>query len=122
MAQPTCHARTRLTAIRPHWPAKQGSIESRKISERLNQEGLKECPLPTVLRHGQYRLFFYSNEAGEPMDVHVARDRDVAKFWLEPVRLQRSGGFNPVEINRIANLVEEHREGIIEAWHGHFGN
>ena len=77
--------------------------------------------MPTVLRHGPYRLFFYSNEAGEPMHVHVARDRDVAKFWLEPVRLQRSGGFSPAEINRISNLVEEHREEIIEAWHGHFG-
>ena len=51
----------------------------------------------------------------------VARDRDVAQFWLEPVRLQRSGGFSPAEINRISNLVEEHREDIIEAWHGHFG-
>ena len=51
--------------------------------------------MPTVLRHGPYRFFFYSNEAGEPMHVHVARDRDVAKFWLEPVRLQRSGRFQP---------------------------
>ncbi len=33
----------------------------------------------------------------------------------------RSGGFSPAEINRIANLVEEHREAIIEVWDGHFG-
>ena len=55
------------------------------------------------------------------MHVHVARDRDVAKFWLEPVRLHWSGGFRRAEINRISNLVEEHLEEIIEAWHGHFG-
>ncbi|MDE0420516.1 MAG: DUF4160 domain-containing protein [Gammaproteobacteria bacterium] len=77
--------------------------------------------MPTVLRHGPYWFFFCSNEAGAPMHVHVARDRDVAKFWLEPVRLQRSSGFRRAEINRISNLVEEHLEEIIEAWHGHFG-
>ncbi|MXY51953.1 MAG: DUF4160 domain-containing protein [Gammaproteobacteria bacterium] len=78
--------------------------------------------MPTVLRQGPYRLFFYSNEAGEPVHVHVERDRDVAKFWLDPVRLQRSGGFRAAEISRIAGLVEEHSEEIIEAWHGHFGD
>ena len=41
-------------------------------------------------------------------------------IWLEPVRLQRSGGFSPAGINRVSNLVEEHREEIVEAWHGHF--
>ena len=108
--------------IRPHRQAKQGSIESRNISERPDQDEPKEFRLPRLLRHGPDRIFLYPNEAGEPVQVHVARDRDAAKLRLEPVRLQRSGGFNPVEINRIANLVEEHREEIIEAWHGHFGN
>ena len=108
-------------AIRPHRAAKQGSLESRNIFGKAESGRAEGVSLATVLRHGPYRFFFYSNEAGESMHVHVARDRDVAKFWLEPVRLQRSGGFSPAEINRISNLVEEHREAIIEAWHGHFG-
>ncbi len=66
-------------------------------------------------------MFFYSNDADEPMHVHVERDGDVAKFWLDPVRLQRSGGFRPPEIRRVAKLVEEHREQIVEAWNEYFG-
>ena len=35
--------------------------------------------MPTILRRGPYR-FFYSNDAKEPMHVHVERDGDVANF------------------------------------------
>ena len=77
--------------------------------------GLAMMHMPTVLRHGPYRLYFYSNEADEPAHVHVERDGDVAKFWLEPVRLARSGGFRATEINRISKLVEQFREEILEA-------
>jgi hypothetical protein len=49
--------------------------------------------MPTVLRIGPYRLFFYAGDRDEPEHVHVERDDRVAKFWLDPVRLQRSGGF-----------------------------
>ena len=76
--------------------------------------------MPTVFRHGPYRFYFYSNEVGEPVHVHVERDGDVAKFWLDPVRLQRSGGFRRPEIVRISRLVEEHRELILEAWNEYF--
>ena len=51
-----------------------------------------------MLRTGPYRLFFYSGDGGEPRHVHVERDDNRAKFWLEPVRLQSSGGFRPAEI------------------------
>ena len=77
--------------------------------------------MPTVLRHGPYRFYFYSNDSAEPAHVHVERDGEVAKFWLEPVRMQRSGGFGRPEIVRISRLVEEHRERIMEAWDEYFG-
>ena len=35
---------------------------------------------PTVLRSGPYRLFFFSNEAGEPPHVHVQRERMLSNF------------------------------------------
>lgn len=77
--------------------------------------------MPTVLRHGPYRFYFYSNDADEPVHVHVERDGDVAKFWVDPVRVQRSGGFARAEILRITRLLQEHREQIMEAWDGFFG-
>jgi hypothetical protein len=44
--------------------------------------------MPTVLRSGPFRLFFYAGDRHEPSHVHVERDARKAKFWLEPVSLQ----------------------------------
>ncbi len=38
-----------------------------------------------------------------------------AKFWLEPVRLQHSGGFGRNEINRLHKLVTEQQEHLLRA-------
>lgn len=76
--------------------------------------------MPTVLRSGPYRLLFYSADAEEPPHVHVERDDNTAKFWLSPVRLQSSGGFKPVEVRRIQQLVEQHREALLRSWDAYF--
>ena len=60
--------------------------------------------MPTVLRVGPYRLFFYSGDRVEPPHVHVERDSDQAKVWLDPVRLEHSRGFSGAEINRIMKV------------------
>ena len=57
--------------------------------------------MPIVLREGPYRFFFYSGDGDEPHHVHVARDNRIAKFWLDPVRIQRSGGLRRAEIRRV---------------------
>ena len=77
--------------------------------------------MPTVLRRGPYRFYFYSHEPNEPHHVHVDRDNLSAKFWLEPVALARNIGFSAVELRRVESLVEENRARLIEAWNGHFG-
>jgi hypothetical protein len=76
--------------------------------------------MPTVLRLRTYRFFFYAGDADEPPHVHVERDTDKAKFWLDPVRLQNSGGFGRTEINRIQRLVEENREDFLRSWNEFF--
>ena len=75
---------------------------------------------PTVMRSGPYRLFFFSNEAGEPAHVHVQRDRMLAKYWLEPVVLARSTGFSPRELRLIQAIVIENQATLLEAWHEFF--
>ena len=76
--------------------------------------------MPTVLRSGPYRFFFYAGDRDEPPHVHIARDSDMAKFWLEPVRLQSSGGFNRTEIGRIQRLVEENQTELLRRWDEYF--
>lgn len=56
--------------------------------------------MPTILRIGSYRFFFYSGDYGEPIHVHVERENNHAKVWVDPVRLQSSGGFNRSEIKK----------------------
>jgi hypothetical protein len=76
--------------------------------------------MPTVLRHGPYRFFFYAGDVDEPPHVHVERDANKAKFWLDPARLQNSGGFGRSEINRIQRLVEDNREDLLRSWNEYF--
>ncbi len=78
--------------------------------------------MPTVLKSGPYRFFFFAGDWNEPPHVHIERDDRVAKFWLDPVRLQRSGRFDRMELRRIKVLIEEHSTFLLEAWHGYFGH
>jgi len=72
---------------------------------------------PTVLRSGPYRFFFYASDR----DIHVERNDNVAKFWLDPIRLQSSGGFSRLELRRIRSIIGENFDQLMEAWDGYFG-
>ena len=77
--------------------------------------------MPTALRVDGYRFFFVSLDRSEPPHIHVRRERKVAKLWLDPVVLERTGGFSRVEINKIMKLVQEHRDYLLEKWYEFFG-
>ena len=78
--------------------------------------------MPTVLRSGPYRFFFYSADRDEPRHVHIERDDQIAKFWLTPVRLQDSGNFRRAELKKLERLVEEHAEELVRSWDEFFGD
>jgi hypothetical protein len=77
--------------------------------------------MPTVLRIGPYRFFFYSNENNEPPHIHVENGEKVTKYWLETVELASSHGFRSHELTQVRALVIEHRDRFLEAWHEYFG-
>jgi Domain of unknown function (DUF4160) len=76
--------------------------------------------MPTVLRVGRFRFFFFSNEGQEPPHIHIKAGGDEAKFWLDPVQLVVNYGFNGRVLRKIERLVEENKEDLLEAWHEHF--
>jgi hypothetical protein len=78
--------------------------------------------MPTVLRDGPYRFYFYAGDRDEPPHVHVGRDDCEVKFWLDPIRLQRSFGFDAREIRRIEKLIEANHTLLLDAWHEFFDN
>ena len=77
--------------------------------------------MPTVLRIGPYRFYFYSADGSEPPHIHVERDGLIAKFCLNPVRLARSGGFGPTELREIERLASENTQLLQEAWNEYLG-
>lgn len=76
--------------------------------------------VPTILLAGPYRMYFYSHEPNEPPHIHVDRDDQSAKFWLEPVALALNLGFSPAELRRIQRLVGENRALLLEKWYERF--
>lgn len=76
--------------------------------------------MPTVFREGPYRLFFYSADRNEPAHVHVERDANRGKFWLDPVRLARSGGFTAAELRDVERLVVANQQRLVEIWNEYF--
>lgn len=76
--------------------------------------------MPTVLRDGTYRFYFYAGDCDEPQHIHIEREDKVAKFWLDPVRLHRSGGFKREELVRIEKIIRENQAKFMEAWNEYF--
>lgn len=76
--------------------------------------------MPTVLREGKFRFFFFSNEGAEPRHVHVESGDKYAKFWLESASLAKSAGFSDVELRKIRELVIKNAELLKEKWDAYF--
>lgn len=78
--------------------------------------------MPTVLKIRGFRFFFFSKEEKKPLHIHVESDDKYAKFWLEPVELSKSIGYNAKELNEIRKLISENVNILKEKWHEHFGH
>ena len=78
--------------------------------------------MPTILRIGPFRFFFYSNEQGEPAHIHIQRDRMLAKFWLDPVSLAGSTRFSARDLRKVEGLVVENRDLLMERWNEYFSS
>ena len=77
--------------------------------------------MPTVLRSGPNRVYFFSHEPNEPPHVHIDRDDSSAKFWLVPVELVRNLGFSRREITELERLIMQNQPLLLEAWNEFFG-
>lgn len=78
--------------------------------------------MPTILKIGPYRFYFYSHEPNEPPHVHVDRERFSAKFWLKKVSLANNLGFHKKELNTLHELVTEYQKQFLDKWHEYFGS
>jgi hypothetical protein len=77
--------------------------------------------MPTVLKAGRYRFFFFSNEGSEARHIHVESGENHAKFWLEPIDLARSVGYNERELSEIREIILKNVKYFREKRDAHFG-
>jgi hypothetical protein len=73
--------------------------------------------MPTTLRPGPYRFYFYSYDCDEPRHMHVDREKMSAKFWLDPdVSLAENYGFNRKELRDIEWITRDNLEILRNEW------
>jgi hypothetical protein len=73
--------------------------------------------MPTALRIGPYRFYFYSYDCGEPRHMHIDRENKSAKFWLDPVAsLAENHGYSRRELRDIEQMVQENMEILRNEW------
>lgn len=76
---------------------------------------------PTIVRDGQFRLFFFSREETR-LHVHVSHPDGEAKFWVTPdVHLAVNVGLNATQLRQAQAIVEAHLQEIKDVWQRHFG-
>lgn len=54
--------------------------------------------------------------------MHVERDDDQAKVWLQPVHVAVNWGFSATELRKIEAIVEENQSALLESWNEFFAN
>ena len=73
--------------------------------------------MPTALRSGPYRFYFYPYDCREPRHMPVDRENLSAKLWLDPdVRLAENFGYTRHELRVIERLARENLEKLRNEW------
>jgi hypothetical protein len=79
--------------------------------------------MPTALRIGPYRFYFYSYDCDEPRHMHVDRENMSAKIWLDPtVSLADNHGYSRRELREIERIAIENLETLRNEWNNFCGD
>lgn len=76
--------------------------------------------MPTVLRISGFAFNFYASDRDEPPHVHVHRGGAMAKFWLEPIELERSSGFRRHELRLLSRIIRDYKRQLLDEWYDFF--
>lgn len=76
---------------------------------------------PKFLDQNGFTFSIFSNEENR-MHIHVFKDDNEAKFWLEPiVELAYNNGFKAKELKQINSIVNSNEEEFKEKYRKHVG-
>jgi len=83
--------------------------------------------LPSIFQIGGYKVFFWSNESGEPIHVHVGKGKptpNATKIWITRAGgciMASNGSHIPQsELNELLEIISAQYFIICRAWKEHF--
>ena len=76
--------------------------------------------MPTILEIMGWRLFFYSNETGEPIHIHARKAEMECKFWINvknyDIEEAHMFGLKVRDQREVRKIIFDHFEYIVERW------
>ena len=76
--------------------------------------------MPTILEILGWRLFFYSNEANEPIHIHARKAGMECKFWIDVPNYNVSEAFvrglKVRDKREIRKIIFDHFDYIVTQW------
>ena len=85
------------------------------------------CIVPSLFRIGGYLVFFWSNENGEPIHVHVAKGKpspNATKIWLtrsgQCIVANNAGRIPQSDLNELLDIISAQFFLICRKWKEHF--
>ncbi|MEG0484850.1 MAG: DUF4160 domain-containing protein [Oscillospiraceae bacterium] len=83
--------------------------------------------MPSIFKIGGFSVFFWSNEQGEPIHVHISKgnpSKASTKVWLTSAGgclVANNGAFiSPSQLNEILDILAAQFPDVCSAWKQHF--
>ena len=79
--------------------------------------------MPKIFEFNGYKIFFYSNESGEPCHVHITQDyKSKSKVWIEPkIKVAHNNADIPKkDLKNILEFLKLKRTEILKRWNQFF--
>lgn len=84
--------------------------------------------MPFMFNVDGYKIYFWANERGEPIHVHISRGKPTGnstKVWLTSnggVLLSKNSSRIPKkDLYKLMNFISANRVGIVAEWINYFG-
>lgn len=74
-----------------------------------------------------YKLYFWSNEKGEPIHIHVSKGKQVenaTKFWINRDSIElvhNKSEISKNDLKKIQKYIWANKEEIVYKWYRYFG-
>ena len=88
---------------------------------------MEELRLPSLFSVSGYKVFFWSNEKGEPIHVHISKGKpspNATKIWITSrgkcYLAHNNSNIPKATLKNIMRIIEARSDEVIEKWRTYF--